>query len=67
VELNIEDVPLNRRKKDIIRSLIDIYGSKDVFIKEYQLILTDRLLGIINYNIEQEVRKYHHDHHRAFY
>ena len=56
VDLNIEDVSLSRRKKDIVRSLIDIYGSKDIFIKEYQLILADRLLNIRDYNIEKEVR-----------
>jgi hypothetical protein len=56
VELRIENIPLSRRKKDIIRSLIDIYGSKDTFIKEYQFILADKLLNRSSYEIEQEVR-----------
>lgn len=44
------------RASDIIGSLISIYENKDVFVKELQTLLSDRLLAVTDYNIDQELR-----------
>lgn len=44
------------RASDIIGSLISIYENKDVFARELQALLADRLLAITDYNIDQELR-----------
>lgn len=40
---------------DIIQLLVSIYDSKDVFIKELQVLLAQRLLAIKDYALEKEV------------
>lgn len=44
------------RASDIIGSLISIYENKDVFVRELQTLLSDRLLAVTDYNIDQELR-----------
>lgn len=44
------------RASDIIGSLISIYENKDVFVKELQTLLADRLLAVTDYNVDQELR-----------
>lgn len=35
--------------------LVNIYDTKDVFIKEFQILLADRLLAVSDYDTEREV------------
>jgi hypothetical protein len=41
--------------KDILAILVSIYGSTDLFVSEYRSILADRLLGNLEYDIDNEV------------
>ena len=44
------------RGADIISMLVNIYGSKDMFVKEYQTLLAERILTQFNFDTEREVR-----------
>lgn len=41
---------------DIISMLLNIYDTKEVFVKELQVILAERLLVSKDYNVEREVQ-----------
>lgn len=41
---------------DIVSLLINIYGSKELFIKEYQAMMCERLLAKSDYMCEREIR-----------
>jgi anaphase-promoting complex subunit 2 len=43
-------------KPDIISMLVNIYGSKDMFVNEYKTLLGDRLLSSYSYTMEKEIR-----------
>jgi len=43
-----------RRAQDVISLLVGIYGSKEMFIKEYKEMLADRLLGSNSYDTGKE-------------
>ena len=42
---------------DIVSMLLNIYDTKEVFVKELQVILADRLLSSKDYDVEKEVYK----------
>ena len=44
-----------RRVPDIIGSLVNVFGSKEVFVREYQALLADRLLVKQDYGTDREV------------
>ncbi|KAK9701972.1 Anaphase-promoting complex subunit 2 [Basidiobolus ranarum] len=44
------------RNADIISMLVNIYDTRDVFVKEFQTLLADRLLSVQEYDTEREVR-----------
>ncbi|RUS22247.1 hypothetical protein BC937DRAFT_89906 [Endogone sp. FLAS-F59071] len=46
----------SKRSADIISMLVNIYDTKDVFIKEFQILLADRLLAVSDYDTEREIR-----------
>lgn len=46
----------SRRTSDIISMLVNVYGSKDLFVNEYRTLLADRLLSSLNYNTDKEIR-----------
>lgn len=46
----------NQRSSDIISMLVNIYGSKELFVNEYRTLLADRLLTTFSYNTEKEIR-----------
>lgn len=48
--------PKHRRTSDIISMLVNVYGSKELFVNEYKTLLADRLLTQHNCNTEKEVR-----------
>lgn len=43
---------------DIVSMLLNIYDTKEVFVKELQVILAERLLSSKDYDIEKEVQKF---------
>lgn len=57
IEADRPACPDYRRSKgaDVIQLLVSIYDTKDVFIKELQVLLAQRLLAIRDYALEQEV------------
>ncbi|XP_031558383.1 anaphase-promoting complex subunit 2-like [Actinia tenebrosa] len=44
------------RTPDIISMLVNIYGSKDLFVSEYRTLLADRILSTFNYDTDKELR-----------
>jgi anaphase-promoting complex subunit 2 len=40
---------------DILSMLVSIYGSKELFVNEYRLMLADKLLANLDYNTDKEV------------
>ncbi|KAG5679053.1 hypothetical protein PVAND_008650 [Polypedilum vanderplanki] len=44
------------RKSDIISMIVDIYGSKELFVNEYRNLLAERLLINLDFNPEKEIR-----------
>ena len=45
-----------RRTSDIISMLVNIYGSKELFVNEYRSLLSNRLLSTFTYETEKEIR-----------
>jgi len=43
------------RDGDILAMLVSIYGSKELFVNEYRLMLADKLLQNLDYNTDKEV------------
>lgn len=43
------------KPSDVISTLVSIYDSKDLFVKELQVLLTQRLLAVKDGNYEREV------------
>lgn len=46
----------SRRTTDIISMLVGIYGSKELFVSEYRVMLADRVLTRGGYDTEREIR-----------
>lgn len=46
----------SQRSSDIIGILVNIYGSKELFVNEYRSLLADRILTTFSYNTEREIR-----------
>lgn len=46
----------SQRTGDITSVLINIYGSKELFVKEYRLLLSERLLALNDYDVDKEAR-----------
>nr|CAI5848292.1 unnamed protein product [Callosobruchus analis] len=55
----IDSVPskssATRRTSDIISMLVNVYGSKELFVNEYRTLLADRLLSQYNCDTEKEI------------
>ena len=45
-----------RRSADIISMLVNIYGSKELFVNEYRSLLSNRLLSNRSYDTEKQIR-----------
>lgn len=55
----IDALPLGARRRkgmDVFSLLVSIYGSREMFIKEYEEMLADRLLGNLSAKIEKEAQ-----------
>jgi anaphase-promoting complex subunit 2 len=46
----------SRRTMDIIGMLVGIYGSKELFVNEYRIMLAEKLLSKSDYDIDREIR-----------
>jgi anaphase-promoting complex subunit 2 len=46
----------SRRSADIISMLVNIYGSKELFVNEYRSLLSNRLLSHFSYETDREIR-----------
>ncbi|XP_033643493.1 anaphase-promoting complex subunit 2-like isoform X2 [Asterias rubens] len=46
----------SRRSSDIISMLVNIYGSRELFVNEYRGLLADRILTGFNYDTARELR-----------
>ncbi|XP_050527151.1 anaphase-promoting complex subunit 2 isoform X2 [Daktulosphaira vitifoliae] len=44
------------RNSDIVSMLVDIYGTRELFVNEYRTLLADRLLTQFMENIDKEIR-----------
>ena len=44
------------KPSDVVSTLVSIYDSKDLFVKELQVLLAQRLLAVTDGNYEKEVR-----------
>lgn len=55
---NFPTAKLNRtsRSADIISMVVDIYGSKELFVREYRQLLAERLLNQLDFDPEKEIR-----------
>lgn len=53
---SISDFRTNK-PSDVISTLVSIYDSKDLFVKELQVLLAQRLLSVKDGNFEREVRQ----------
>ncbi|CAH2079994.1 unnamed protein product [Thlaspi arvense] len=47
---------LSQRKVDILGMLVDIIGSKEQLVNEYRVMLAEKLLNKIDYDIDTEIR-----------
>ena len=45
-----------KRSSDIISMLVNIYGSKELFVNEYRTLLSNRILSQFTYDAEREIR-----------
>ncbi len=45
----------SRRSGDILSMLVGIYGSKELFVNEYRMMLADKLLANLEYDTDREV------------
>lgn len=41
---------------DLVTVLVNLYGSQESFITEYQNMLAEKLMSAKDYNIEEEIR-----------
>ncbi|DBA04288.1 TPA: hypothetical protein N0F65_002050 [Lagenidium giganteum] len=46
----------SRSSDDILRILVNIYGSKELFVNEYRMMLADKLLRNLEYDTDRDVR-----------
>nr|XP_054770341.1 anaphase-promoting complex subunit 2-like [Lytechinus pictus] len=46
----------SRRTSDIISTLVNIYGSRELFVNEYRNLLADRILSSFSYDTARELR-----------
>ena len=44
------------KPSDVVSTLVSIYDSKDLFVKEFQVLLAQRLLAVTDGSYEKEVR-----------
>jgi anaphase-promoting complex subunit 2 len=53
---NMSMVPRKKPGADVLSMLVGIYGSKDLFVDEYRIMLADKFLSRTDVNIDYEVQ-----------
>lgn len=56
VEADPSRTSKSRRLMDIISMLVGIYGSKELFVNEYRVMLAEKLLNKSNYDTDRDIR-----------
>ncbi|KAJ8897014.1 hypothetical protein PR048_002360 [Dryococelus australis] len=56
VDADPSNTSKSRRTSDIISMLVNVYGSKEVFVNEYRILLADRLLTQTSFDTDKEIR-----------
>ncbi|ORX50309.1 hypothetical protein BCR36DRAFT_58206 [Piromyces finnis] len=56
LEVDIANEAVKKKNIDIISTLLNIYDSKDMFIKEFQELLANRLLALKSYDTKRELK-----------
>ncbi|XP_024541138.1 anaphase-promoting complex subunit 2 isoform X1 [Selaginella moellendorffii] len=56
VEADLSRTSKSRRSMDIISMLVGIYGSKELFVNEYRVMLAEKLLNKSDYDTDREIR-----------
>ena len=44
------------RNKDVVAMLVNVFGGADPFVQEFKALLSQRLLGITDYNVDADIR-----------
>lgn len=55
-DIAFENIMNKNRPSDIISMVVNIYGSRELFVIEYRNLLAERLLTQLDYNSEKELR-----------
>jgi anaphase-promoting complex subunit 2 len=56
MELDPSTASRSKKSADIVSMLISIYPTRDVFVKEYQKILADKLIASKDYDVSEEFK-----------
>lgn len=56
IDANPDKHSMENKKMDIISMIVDIYGSKELFVNEYRNLLAERLLTQLDFNPDKEIR-----------
>ncbi len=56
IEADPRKTSQSRKSNDILSMLVHIYGSKELFVNEFRLMLADKLLNSMDFDTEKEVR-----------
>jgi anaphase-promoting complex subunit 2 len=56
VEADPSRTSKSRRLMDIISMLVGIYGSKELFVNEYRVMLAEKLLNKSDYDTDRDIR-----------
>jgi len=56
LEIDPANEAVKKKNIDIISTLLNIYDSKDIFIKEFQELLANRLLALKSYDAKRELK-----------
>ena len=49
-------VRIKYQESDLVTVLVNLYGSQEAFINEYQNMLAEKLMSAKDYNIDEEIK-----------
>jgi len=55
ISIQLDISTKSQRTADIINILVNIYGSQDMFVSQYRILLADRILNNYSYDVTNEV------------
>ncbi len=56
IEADPSKTSRSRKSDDILSTLVNIYGSKELFVNEFRLMLADKLLNNMDFDTDKEIR-----------